>query len=187
MNTRLLCASLAPLLIFIAACSGASDSNPAGAPDAAQAADTPPGTEAAAPNPPDASAGQNVPVISARNYVSGSAKTKVTGAFSIDAAVAINTQASISDGSMTWLQYGASGSEAPNVLVTVNKDLNEIGINVAQGKPTSTVTAADCKGGMEVTEKSVTGHYTCLGATSYDPRTSAMGKVDIEVDFTAGS
>lgn len=179
MNTRLPCALFAPLLIFTVACSGTSESNSAGAADAAQAA--------AAAGPPAASTPQNVPDISARNYVSGSAKTKVSGVFSIDEDIAINTQASISDGTSTWLQYGASGAEAPNILITVNKDLQEVGINVARGKPTSTVTGADCKGGMEVTANSVTGHYTCPGATSYDPRTSAMGKVDIEVSFTAGS
>lgn len=174
MQSRLLWVSIVPLLVASISCS--SDSG-----DAAVA--SPQGASA----PQSVAAPQNVPVISARSYVSGTAKTKVSGAFSIDEEVAINTQASISDGSMTWLQYGASGSAAANVLVTVNQDLNEIGINVARGKPTSTVTSADCKGGMEVTDKSVTGHYTCPGAASYDPSTSAMGQVNIEVSFTAGS
>jgi hypothetical protein len=181
MSSRLLFFSLIPILVACMSCSNSSGSPPGDAAEAAQS------TDAAVRSPQSAAAPQNVPTISQRNYVSGSAKTKVTGAFSIDDDIAINTQASISDGSMTWLQYGASGAETPNILITVNQDLQEIGINVARGKATSTVTTADCKGGMEVTDKSVTGHYTCAGGTSYDPRTSAMGQVDIEVSFTAGS
>jgi hypothetical protein len=187
MNQRSLYASLAPLLLIASGCSGTSDGNPAGATDVAPDGAAAQGSNASVSGPQANASAPDVPVISARNYVSGSAKTKVTGTFSIDEDIAINTQASISDGSMTWLQYGASGAETPNILVTVNKDLNEIGINVGKGKPTSTVTAADCKGGMEVADKLVTGHYTCKGAASYDPRSGAMGQVDIEVSFTAGS
>jgi hypothetical protein len=45
------------------------------------------------------------PAISARSYTSGSAIVKVTGSFQIDAEIPINTQASLSDGEMTWLQF----------------------------------------------------------------------------------
>ncbi|MGH7713805.1 MAG: hypothetical protein ACREOG_21150 [Gemmatimonadaceae bacterium] len=58
------------------------------------------------------------PSISAREYVSGSVRVKVTGSFSIDDEVAINTKASLSDGVVTWLQFGASGSDKPNALIT---------------------------------------------------------------------
>lgn len=127
----------------------------------------------------------DVPVISARSYVAGSAKVKVSGSFQIDAVIPINTQASTSAGDMTWLQYGDSGSEAPNALVTISS--YEIGIGVANGKPTATIGAADCEGGMEIKEVLVKGHYTCPNVTSYDPRSGQMGSVDIEIDFTATS
>jgi hypothetical protein len=73
-----------------------------------------------------------IPTISARQYVGGSAKVTVTGTVKIDQDVAINTQASISDGEMTWLQFGVSGSEAPNALITYQP--GEVGITVGKGK-----------------------------------------------------
>lgn len=127
----------------------------------------------------------DVPIISARTYVGGSAKVTVTGSFQINDDVPINTQASISDGEMTWLQYGASGSQAPNALVTVSPD--EVGINVARGQPTATIPAVSCTGGMKVTGNSITGHYKCPNVTSYDPRSGQMGTVDIEIELTAMS
>jgi hypothetical protein len=126
-----------------------------------------------------------VPVISARSYVGGSAKVKVTGSFQIDEAIPINTQASFSAGDMTWLQYGASGAETPNALVTIST--YEVGINVGRGKPTATISTENCKGGMEVTGNSVTGKYKCPNVTSYDPRSGKMGTVNIEIDLTAMS
>ena len=75
-----------------------------------------------------ASAGAPLPVISGRTYGTGSAKVKVTGAFQFDAVIPINKQASFSDGEMTWIQYGDSGSEQPNLLVTVS--LQELGFGI---------------------------------------------------------
>ncbi|HEV8362278.1 MAG TPA: hypothetical protein VGQ52_02070 [Gemmatimonadaceae bacterium] len=49
------------------------------------------------------------PPISKREFVGGSVKVKVTGTFTIDEEVQINTKASIGGGDMTWLQHGASG------------------------------------------------------------------------------
>lgn len=131
------------------------------------------------------------PPISKREFTGGSVTLKVTGAFSIDGEVDLNTKASISGGDMTWLQFGASGADEPNVLITFT-DIGETGINVARGKLTSTVgimpgEKSECSGKVDVTAKEISGHYTCKGATSYDPRTFKMGKIDIEVRFTAKS
>src|SRR5262245_41446196 len=76
-----------------------------------------------------------IPVISARTYVDGSAKVTVTGSFQINEDIAIDKEASLSDGEMTWLQYGASGLEAPNALVTVST--GEVRLHVARGKQTA--------------------------------------------------
>ncbi len=38
-----------------------------------------------------------------------------------------------------------------------------------------------------MTGASVSGHYTCVGVVSHDPAASKMGKVDIEIRFTAKS
>jgi hypothetical protein len=105
-----------------------------------------------------------IPTISARQYVGGSAKVTVTWAAKIDQDVAINTQASISDGEMTWLQFGASGSEEPNALITYP---GEIGITagiMAGEKP-------KCSGTVEVTAKLISGHYTCPGAATHEAAT----------------
>jgi hypothetical protein len=131
------------------------------------------------------------PPISAREFVSGSVKVKVTGAFTIDQEIQINTKASIGGGDMTWLQYGASGSADGDALITFT-ETKEVGIMVGTGKQTATagVTPGEeslCKGKTEVAAKLISGHYTCKGVTSYEPKTFKMGKVDIDVTFTAKS
>lgn len=137
------------------------------------------GAEPRGKTPPD------VPKISARSYTGGSAKVTVTGAFQIDADVPINTQASVSDGEMTWLQFGVSGSPEPDALITVSEQ--EVGVSAGRGKQIVTAADADCSGQAEVTPKSITGHYSCKGITSYDAATGKMGTVNIEIRFTATS
>jgi hypothetical protein len=131
------------------------------------------------------------PPISAREFVSGSVKVKVTGAFTIDQEIQINTKASIGGGDMTWLQYGASGSAEPNALITFT-ETKEVGINVAKGSLTSIAgitpgEKSQCSGKVEVTAKLISGHYTCKGVTSYDPKTFKMSTVDVDVVFDAKS
>jgi hypothetical protein len=130
------------------------------------------------------SAGE-IPVISARTYVGGSAKVTVTGSFQINDDIAIDKEASLSDGEMTWLQYGASGLEAPNALVTVG--MGEVRLHVARGKQTAAAGADDCSGDLVVSGNSITGQYKCQNVTSYDARTSQTGKVNIEISLTATS
>lgn len=126
-----------------------------------------------------------VPAISARQFTGGSAVIKVTGAFQIDEEVAINTVASIGDGEMTWLQFGNSGSAAPNALITYQN--GEYGVSVSRGKNIAIGEAAQCRGKVEVTPSSVVGQYTCTGVTSYDPGSGTMGAINIQIRFTAKS
>jgi|SRR5688572_3706053 hypothetical protein len=140
---------------------------------------------------PAASAQRHYPPISARQFVSGNIQIKVIGTFAMNETVALNTVASVGLGDMTWLQYGVSGSAQPEALITFN-DTNEIGILVAHGKlqATSGVGGNEkpwCKGKVDVTAKRITGQFTCESVTSYDQGTKKMGKVTIEVTFTAES
>jgi hypothetical protein len=130
-------------------------------------------------------AADKIPVVSARTYIAGSAAVTVTGAFQIKADIPINTKASISDGEMTWLQYGDAGSEEPNMLLTVSP--YEVGFGVARGKAIATAGAGDCTGDLVVTGVSIIGKYSCEGVTSYDPTTGQQGKVDIDIRLTAQS
>ena len=123
-----------------------------------------------------------IPKIGARAYVGGSAKVTVTGSFQVNADIPINKQASMSDGEMTWLQFGASGAAEPNMLLTVSS--YEVGFGVARGKATATAGAEDCKGDMVVGERQINGKYSCKSVTSYDSSTGQMGTVDIEIQFT---
>lgn len=130
------------------------------------------------------------PTISARQYSGGSAKVTVKGAVQFNQEVEINAPASISDGEMTWLQFGASGSESPNALITYGN--GEVGVSVGRGKFIVTGgnppgEPAQCPGTTEVTAGAVVGHYVCKGLTSYDAGTGKMSTVDIEVEFTARS
>jgi hypothetical protein len=132
---------------------------------------------------PVINAAGKIPVVSTRGYVGGSANVVVTGAFQVHADIPINKQASISDGEMTWLQYGVSGAAEPNMLLTVST--YEVGFGVSKGKAIATAGAEDCTGDMVVGEKQINGKYSCKGVTSYDPGTGQMGEVDIEIRFTA--
>ena len=134
---------------------------------------------ARAKSPPD------VPKISARSYTGGSAKVTVTGAFQIDADVPINIEASLSDGEMTWLQFGVSGAPEPNALITVSEQ--EIGVSASRSKQIITAGGAECSGHAAVTPTSITGHYSCKNITSYDAATGKMGTVNIVIQFTATS
>lgn len=130
-------------------------------------------------------AASSIPVISPRSYVGGSAKVTVSGSFQINADIPINKQASMSDGEMTWLQYGVSGAAEPNMLLTVSS--YEVGFGVARGKAIATAGAENCTGDMVVGPQQVHGKYSCKDVTSYDPSTGQMGTVDIEIQFVATS
>jgi len=139
---------------------------------------------------PAAGQTSGVPTISQRQYTGGSAKVKVTGSAKIDAEIPLNTQASYSDGEVTWLQFGASGSAEPDALITYG-DTKEIGISVGKGKLIATGgimpgEKSQCSGKVQVTGSLVSGEYSCTGVTSHDPG-GGMGKVDIKVSFTAKS
>ena len=130
------------------------------------------------------------PTISQRQYTGGSATVTVGGSTTIDAEVPLNPQASYSDGEVTWLQFGVSGAETPNSLITYGQT-KEIGIAVSKGKFTVTGgimpgEASECLGKVQVTAKEVSGEYTCAGVTSHDPG-RGMAKVNIKVRFSATS
>jgi len=130
------------------------------------------------------------PTISARSYTAGSATVTVTGSAKIAEEIPLNAQASISDGEVTWLQFGDSGSEKPNVLITYGQT-REIGVSIGKGKLVATGSImpgepSQCSGKVKVTETEVAGEYKCAGLTSYDPAVG-MGKVDVTVHFTAKS
>lgn len=126
-----------------------------------------------------------VPPISARQFVSGSAKVTVTGSFQIDQDVAINSKASVSDGEMTWLQFGNSGSDVPNALITFQG--GDFGIIVGAGKSSVTGESPQCAGNVAVTAALVSGNYSCAAVVSFDRSSGKMGKVDIKITFTAKS
>jgi hypothetical protein len=130
------------------------------------------------------------PAISQRQFKGGSAKVTVTGSFTIDQEIPINTQASIGDGESTWLQFGASGSAEPNILITYG-ETGETGIIAGKGKSSATggITPgqeSDCAGTVKVTPTLVSGEYTCRGLTSYEPG-KGMGTVEVKVAFSATS
>ena len=135
--------------------------------------------------------GQAYPPISARTFKSGSVRVVVTGSFTVNTDVPLNTQASISDGEMTWLQFGVSGSNAPEALITYG-DNKETGVTVGSGKQVATGgmmpgEKPTCSGTVEVTATLISAHYVCKGLSAHDSSTGKLGKVDVEVTFTAKS
>jgi hypothetical protein len=139
---------------------------------------------------PLAAQDERPPAISQRQFSGGSAKVTVTGSFTIDQEIPINTQASFGDGGSTWLQFGASGAAEPNILITYG-ETGETGVIVGKGKSSATGGVmpgekSDCAGAVKVTPTLVSGEYTCRDITSYEPG-KGMGKVDIKVAFSAKS
>lgn len=138
-----------------------------------------------------ASAQRHYPPISGRQFTNGSIDIKVTGAFTMNATVAINTQASFGDGEMTWLQFGIDAGVAPNALITFTT-MGEVGIIVQEGKVKGVTGIGGnekpwCTGTLDVKPAMLAGDYVCSGVPSHDRATDKMGKVNITVKFTAGS
>ena len=150
-----------------------------------------PGGDAATIEKTDAPAGGGGQVlqITPRTYTGGTAKAKVTGFFEVDGSQSLNKPASLTDEDQTWLQYGVSGAQELNVLFTNSEAMAENGINIGVGPytVTATSTSGECRTKFDVTAASVSGHYSCTGSTGYNNKTGQMGKVNIEVDFHAGS
>lgn len=135
--------------------------------------------------------GQAYPDISARQFKSGSVKIVVTGSFSVNADVPLDAQASIGDGEMTWLQFGVSGSAAPQALITYGAN-KETGIAVGSGKNVATGgmmpgEKPTCTGTVQVTASLISGRYVCKVLSSHDSSTGKLPTVDVEVAFTARS
>jgi hypothetical protein len=129
--------------------------------------------------------GIEVPVVSARTYVSGQMKIDVSGHFDIDDVIQLDPVASISDGDYTWIQYGTSGGEAPNATVTIGG--GDISVSVAVGRYVATAASTDCEMETDVTPTSVTGHFTCPEVSGYNQADRSMDNVAIEVEFDAGT
>lgn len=127
-------------------------------------------------------------VISERTYTSGSARVKVTGFFTIDGAVQLN-KSGLTDDDQTWIPYGEHGAQALNVLFTNSTAMAEHGVTIGFGPyiVTATSTSGECRTKIDVTPTLVTGRYSCTGSTARNNQTGEMGKVDIEVEFSAGS
>ena len=136
-----------------------------------------------------AGGGGEVLKISSRTYTSGSAKTKISGFFEVDGSTELNKPASITDDGHTWIQYGVSGAPELNVLFTNAEDLAEHGMTIGAGPytVTATSTSGECRTNIDVQPATISGHYSCTGSTGYNKDSGQMGKVDVEIDFTAGS
>jgi len=175
-NKSLLVASL---VLVLAGCgSGSSESDESAAQDAV------------AVDPADMPGGAGeVLVISKRTYTGGSVRAKVTGFFEVDGSPDLNKPASITDDGHTWIQYGVSGAPELNVLFTNDESMAENGLNIGVGPytVTATSTSGECRTKFDVASATITGHYSCTGSTGYNKDSGQMGKVDIEVDFSAGS
>lgn len=115
--------------------------------------------------------------------------TKVTGFFEVDGSQDLNKPASITDDGHTWIQYGVSGAPELNVLFTNAEDMAEHGVSIGVGPytVTATSTSGECRTKFDVKPATISGHYSCTGSTGYNKDTGQMGKIDIEVDFNAGS
>ena len=163
--------------LFLAACG----------PSPGESEDTESGDEA--PTAQAASSGDggggNVPSISTRTFTSGSVQMKVNGFFGIDASQDLNKPASLSDGEYTWIQYGDSGAATANATITFGE--GDSGVTIGIGGYTATGTSAECSSKVNVTDATVSGHFSCPKVTGYNQADGSMGNVNIEIEFVANS
>jgi hypothetical protein len=129
--------------------------------------------------------GGDVPGISTRTFTGGRAQMKVSGFFAIDAGQDLNKPASLSDGEYTWIQYGDSGAETANATITFGE--GDSGVSIGLGSYTATGTSPECSKNVDVTDTTVSGHFSCTGVAGYNKDNGSMGKVNIEIDFVANS
>ncbi|MEO6058039.1 MAG: hypothetical protein ABIQ49_14520 [Gemmatimonadales bacterium] len=130
------------------------------------------------------------PTISERQFTGGSAIVTVTGSTKMSQTIPLNTKASYGDGEVTWLQFGESGSDEGDALITYGEG-KEIGMSVGKGKFIATGGIAPgekslCSGKVKATGVLVAGEYTCTGVTS-KMHDGTLGKVDYQIKFTAKS
>lgn len=128
-------------------------------------------------------------VISPRTYTEGTVKVKVVGFFEVDGTQTVNVTASLSDEEQTWLQFGVSGGPGLDVMFTNSQSMAEHGVTIGLGpySVTTTSTSGECQTQVDVKPTLITGRYSCSGSTGYNKQTRQMGKVDVEVEFSAGS
>lgn len=94
----------------------------------------------------------------------------------------MNTEASIADEEVAWLQSGASGTKDPNATVTVS-----IGLDAGHGNRLFTSSAGDRTGEIEVNPALVKARYSWKEISCDDVSTRQMNTVEASIPFTARS
>lgn len=136
------------------------------------------------PTPGGGGGGGQVPPISSRTITGGHVQAKVSGLFSVDADVAINTGSSSAGEFETWLYYGTTDLQTVRVGIFLGEPPY---VQVSSGTFTAQSKGAECAMQVNVTSSSISGHVSCTGVTAYDLSVGSTGTVNIELDFSAGS
>jgi hypothetical protein len=129
-----------------------------------------------------------IPVISARDYVGGSAPLTVSGSFGINSTIGLDPQSSFSDGVETTLSYGFNDESGGVLLAFSHAEGSEgLGLNVNFGSWMATYMGEGCAWDVNVTEQTLAGHVSCSDLPAMNAADGTTGTVDVELDFTADS
>ena len=140
------------------------------------------------PSGPPVSGGA-MPVISARDYISGSAPLTMTGAFSFDPASRHEVLDGHSDGERTDFWYGIDAYDPDGFIEIVFSSVGDegFGLTILRHPWVATYLGEGCTWQVEVTDATVSGHISCTDLPAENEADGSSGTVDIELDFTANS
>jgi hypothetical protein len=145
-----------------------------------------------APNGQAVGPGNNsaIPPISDRLFTGGSAQAAVTGDMSFNANLSTDKLRSYVQDGLSWIGFGSEGASdgTAEILITFGEGDPGNTVNVTSGDGERVAIGKDdqCQFSVHVTATVVSGHVSCPSADVFSG-TKVVGKVSIELDFSASS
>jgi hypothetical protein len=130
----------------------------------------------------------SIPPISDRLFTDGSAQAAVKGDLSINANLSTDKIRSYVQDGLSWIGFGTEGANdgTAEILITFGEGDPGNSVEVTSGDRVAIGKDAQCQFSVHVTATLVSGHVSCPSADVFNG-TEVVGKVSIELDFSASS
>jgi hypothetical protein len=129
-----------------------------------------------------------IPPISDRLFSGGSAQAAVKGDLSINADLSTDKVRSYVQNGLSWIGFGTEGANDGSAEIVITFGEGDPGNSVAVTSGDRVAIGEDdqCQFSVHVTDTLVSGHVSCPSADVFNG-TEVVGKVSIELDFSASS
>jgi hypothetical protein len=129
-----------------------------------------------------------IPPISDRLFTGGSSQATVTGDVSMSVNQSTDKVRSYVKDGLSWIGFGTEGANdgTAEILVTFGEGDPGNTVNVTSGDRVAIGKDDQCQFSVHVTDTLVSGHVSCPNADVFNG-TEVVGKVSIELDFSASS